>query len=147
MVVLSCKPWPRAFAEGVGKDAEVNAIFGEPLRVLGHDALFEPIRNLLHRGHQGPIMMLWAAPPHNAPCALRRIMRNCPHASVTMRRNSNDEPGLTTTQHLECCIIADVTVRLRYVAAQEAARSIAVLQCPDAYLQDLSWRWLTGGRV
>ena len=74
-------------------------------------------------------------------------MRNCPHASVTMRRNSNDEPGLTTTQHLECCIIADVIVRLRYVAAQEAARSIAVLQCPDAYLQDLSWRWLTGGRV
>ena len=56
MVVLSCKPWPRAFAEGVGKDAEVNAIFGEPLRVLGHDALFEPIRNLLHRAHQGLAM-------------------------------------------------------------------------------------------
>jgi len=38
------------------EDAEVNAIFGEPLRVLGHDALFEPIRNLLHRAHQGPAM-------------------------------------------------------------------------------------------
>jgi hypothetical protein len=34
MVVLSRKPRPRAFAEGVGKDAEVNAIFREPLRVL-----------------------------------------------------------------------------------------------------------------
>jgi hypothetical protein len=56
MVVLSRKPWPRAFAEGVGKDAEVNAIFGEPLRVLGHVGLFGPIRNLLHRGHQGQVI-------------------------------------------------------------------------------------------
>jgi hypothetical protein len=33
--------------------AEVNAIFGKSLGVLGHADLFEPVRNLLHRGHQG----------------------------------------------------------------------------------------------
>ena len=26
-------------------------IFGKTLRVLGHAELFEPVRNLLHRGH------------------------------------------------------------------------------------------------
>ena len=32
----------------VGKDREINAVFGKALRVLGHAELFEPIRNLLH---------------------------------------------------------------------------------------------------
>ena len=34
----------------VGKDREINAIFGKTLRILGHAELFEPIRNLLHGG-------------------------------------------------------------------------------------------------
>ncbi len=33
----------------VWKDGEVNAVFGKALRVLGHAAPFEPVRNLLHR--------------------------------------------------------------------------------------------------
>ena len=33
----------------VGKNREINAIFGKALRVLGHAELFEPIANLLHR--------------------------------------------------------------------------------------------------
>jgi len=37
----------------IGKDAEVNAIFDETLRVLGHAESFEPVGNLLHRGHRG----------------------------------------------------------------------------------------------
>jgi len=40
----------------VRKDAEVNAIFDETLGALGHAEFFEPIRNFLHRDHQGPIM-------------------------------------------------------------------------------------------
>ena len=39
----------------IGKDAEVNAIFDETLRVLGHAEFFEPVGNLLHRGHRGPL--------------------------------------------------------------------------------------------
>jgi len=38
MVVLSRKPWPRASAEGVGKDPEVHAIFGEAINVLAEIA-------------------------------------------------------------------------------------------------------------
>jgi hypothetical protein len=34
----------------VAKDREINAVFGEPLGVLGHAEFFEPVRNLLHRG-------------------------------------------------------------------------------------------------
>jgi hypothetical protein len=36
----------------VGKDAQVNAIFDKAIGVLGHPEHFEPVRNLLHRGHQ-----------------------------------------------------------------------------------------------
>jgi hypothetical protein len=36
----------------VRKHAEVDAIFGETLGVLGHAEFFEPVRNLLHRGDQ-----------------------------------------------------------------------------------------------
>jgi hypothetical protein len=35
-----------------GEDAEVNAIFGKALGVLGHAELLEPVRNLQHRCHQ-----------------------------------------------------------------------------------------------
>ena len=35
----------------VTKNREINAVFGKGLRVLGHAERFEPIRNLLHRGH------------------------------------------------------------------------------------------------
>ena len=38
----------------VGKDAQVNTIFDETLRVLGHAEFLEPIPNLLHRGHRQP---------------------------------------------------------------------------------------------
>jgi len=34
----------------VGKDREINAIFGKTLRILGHPEFLEPVRNLLHRG-------------------------------------------------------------------------------------------------
>jgi hypothetical protein len=40
----------------IRKDAEVNAIFDETLGILAHAELFEPVRNLLHRGHQGPVV-------------------------------------------------------------------------------------------
>jgi hypothetical protein len=33
----------------VGKDREINAVFGKTLCVLGHAEFFEPISNLLHR--------------------------------------------------------------------------------------------------
>ena len=36
----------------VRKDAQVNAIFDKAIGVLGHVELFEPVRNLLHRGNQ-----------------------------------------------------------------------------------------------
>jgi hypothetical protein len=29
-------------------------VLGKTLRVLGHAELIEPVRNLFHRGHQGP---------------------------------------------------------------------------------------------
>src|SRR5215467_12058919 len=51
----------------VRKDAQVNAVFDETLGVLGHAEFFEPIRNLLHRGHQGPIVAeFW--PTANKEC-------------------------------------------------------------------------------
>jgi hypothetical protein len=34
----------------IGEDAEVDAVLGKALRVLPETELFEPIRNLLHRG-------------------------------------------------------------------------------------------------
>ena len=34
----------------VGKDGEINAVFGKTLRVLGHPEFLEPVGNLLHRG-------------------------------------------------------------------------------------------------
>ena len=38
----------------VGENGHINVVLGEPLRVLGHAELFEPVRNLLHRGHRDP---------------------------------------------------------------------------------------------
>jgi hypothetical protein len=34
----------------VRENREINAVFSKAIRVLGHVELFEPIRNLLHRG-------------------------------------------------------------------------------------------------
>ena len=34
----------------VAKDGDINVVLGKALRVLGHAELFEPLRNLLHRG-------------------------------------------------------------------------------------------------
>ena len=34
----------------VGKDREINAVFGKPVQVLGHAEFFQPVGNLLHRG-------------------------------------------------------------------------------------------------
>jgi hypothetical protein len=31
----------------------MNVLVGKALRVLGHTEFFEPVRDLLHRGHQG----------------------------------------------------------------------------------------------
>jgi hypothetical protein len=36
----------------VGENGNINVVLDEPLRVLGHAEPFEPVRNLLHRGHQ-----------------------------------------------------------------------------------------------
>jgi hypothetical protein len=36
----------------VAKDGGVNVALGKALRVLGQAERFEPVRNLLHRGHQ-----------------------------------------------------------------------------------------------
>jgi hypothetical protein len=36
----------------IRKDAEVNTMFQKTVGVLGHAEFFEPVRNLLHRGHQ-----------------------------------------------------------------------------------------------
>ena len=36
----------------LGMNVNLNALFGKPLSVLGHTKFFEPVRNLLHRGHQ-----------------------------------------------------------------------------------------------
>ena len=35
---------------------KLGVVLGEPLRILGHAEVFEPVRNLLHRGHQGPVV-------------------------------------------------------------------------------------------
>jgi hypothetical protein len=40
----------------VGKNGNIDLVFGKPLRILGHSEVFEPVRNLLHRGHQGPVV-------------------------------------------------------------------------------------------
>src|SRR5215471_2306653 len=34
------------------KNVDLNALFGKALGVLGHAEFFEPVRNLLHGGHQ-----------------------------------------------------------------------------------------------
>ena len=34
----------------VAKNRDINVALGKALRVLGHAELFEPVRNLLHRG-------------------------------------------------------------------------------------------------
>ena len=39
----------------VAKDGDVDVVFSKTLHVLGHAELFEPVRNLLHRGpSRGP---------------------------------------------------------------------------------------------
>jgi hypothetical protein len=40
----------------VGKNGNIDLVIGKALSVLGHAELFEPVRNLLHRGHQGPVV-------------------------------------------------------------------------------------------
>jgi hypothetical protein len=34
----------------VTKDRDIDSVLSKTLRVLGHAELFEPVRNLLHRG-------------------------------------------------------------------------------------------------
>jgi hypothetical protein len=34
----------------ITQDSEINIVFGKPPNVLLHTNLFEPVRNLLHRG-------------------------------------------------------------------------------------------------
>jgi hypothetical protein len=36
----------------VGENGHINVVLGKPRPVLGHSELVEPVRNLLHRGHQ-----------------------------------------------------------------------------------------------
>ena len=38
----------------MAKDGKINIVIGKGLSILGHAELFEPVLNLLHRGHQGP---------------------------------------------------------------------------------------------
>jgi hypothetical protein len=35
------------------KNADLDALFGKAFGALGHAEIFEPVCNLLHRGHQG----------------------------------------------------------------------------------------------
>jgi hypothetical protein len=52
----------------IPKGTNVNIVFGEALGVLGHAELFEPIRNLLHGGHQGRSWSsFWATARKNVP--------------------------------------------------------------------------------
>jgi hypothetical protein len=37
------------------KNVDLYTLFGKPIGVLGNAELFEPVRNLLHRGHRGPV--------------------------------------------------------------------------------------------
>src|SRR5215472_269226 len=37
----------------IGKNENIDLVFGKTISVLGHAELFEPVRNLLHRGYQG----------------------------------------------------------------------------------------------
>ena len=46
----------------IRKDGEINPVFGEALRVLGHTEFFEPLRYLLHRGSV-PTMIGGLSPP------------------------------------------------------------------------------------
>src|SRR5262249_4702000 len=44
----------------MAEDRKINSILGKTFDVLGHLELFEPVRNLLHRGHQGLVVAeLW----------------------------------------------------------------------------------------
>jgi hypothetical protein len=40
----------------LGKNVEINVVVGKTLGILGHTEFFQPVRNLLHRGYQRPIM-------------------------------------------------------------------------------------------
>jgi hypothetical protein len=41
----------------LGENIDLDVVLGESLRVLGrHAELFEPVRNLLHRGYQSPVV-------------------------------------------------------------------------------------------
>ena len=38
----------------MAKDGKINIVIGKGLSISGHAEVFEPVLNLLHRGHQGP---------------------------------------------------------------------------------------------
>src|SRR4029079_13045874 len=62
----------------VGENGHVNVVLGKPLRVLGHAELFEPVRNLLHRGHRDPCV----ANPSVDPTTKKEITQEGPQKHV-----------------------------------------------------------------
>jgi len=64
----------------IGQIAErrnTYAVFGKALRILGHAECFEPVRNLLHRGHQGQLWSsFWATATKSVPLtAMARLVK------------------------------------------------------------------------
>jgi hypothetical protein len=39
----------------VGKNGNIDLVFGKTLSVLGHAEFFQPVGNLLHGGHRDPV--------------------------------------------------------------------------------------------
>jgi hypothetical protein len=40
----------------MAEDGKIDIVIGKGFSILGHAELFEPLRNLLHRGHQDPVV-------------------------------------------------------------------------------------------
>src|SRR5262249_54642244 len=68
------------------EDREVNSVLRKPLHVLGHAEFFEPVRNLLHRGHQGRSWSsFWATATKSVPLtATARLVKKRGRAGVAV---------------------------------------------------------------
>ena len=51
----------------IGKDGEIDVVLGKTLGVLGHAELFEPVRNLLHRGPHPGSIVAWTGATESLP--------------------------------------------------------------------------------
>jgi hypothetical protein len=64
-------------------------VFNETFRVLGHTEFFEPIRNLLHRGHRGPVVAEFLA------TAVKELIKNIPAMArlAAQQRSQSSRPN------------------------------------------------------